>query len=93
MREYFDGYYVKDFVLFDDEELAYYVTDEDDGETKRIESSKLPLETHLQGINESRFAMINELIKAEKEEQEEFYEKVKRYQKNVYLIDHNMTPL
>lgn len=94
MREYFTGYYVKDFVLFDDEELQYYITDEEDGISKRVEAAELELEPYLKGKQESRFSMINQLLQYRKEENKEaFQEMLRLYVKDMYLIDSNMTLL
>lgn len=94
MREYFDGYYVKDFVLFADEELQYYVTDEEDGVVKRIEAEELSLQPYLQGKQESRFAMINQMLTYRDTQNEEaFQEMLRLYIKDLYLIDSNMTLL
>ncbi len=100
MREYFEGYYVKDFVLFDDEQLAYYVTDETDEEIKRLESKDVELNRNA-GRNKkrelsdaSRFDMINRLLFLREEGQQDEYEDMLRlYIKDLYLIDTNMSLL
>ena len=94
MREYFAGYYVKDFVLFDDDELVYYVTDEFEGETKRVEEKDLPLETYLKGSKDSRYAMINQLLKKRQDGiNETLMEMLSLYVKDVYLVETTMTLL
>ena len=92
MREYFSGYYVKDFVLFADEELQFYITDEEDGQTKRVEGDNLKLEKCLKGAADSRFAMINQLLTCREEKSsDEFEEMLLLYMKDVYLIERSMT--
>lgn len=92
MREYFSGYYVKDFVLFADEELQFYITDEEDGEVKRVEGACLKLEPCLKGAADSRFAMINQLLACREEKSAgEFEEMLLLYMKDVYLIDKTIT--
>ena len=89
MREYFMGYYVKDFVLFDNEEIDYYLTVNDDDKTVRVEQADLPLFRPASGDETSAFSMINRMVKGLKDE-EDIFDKMELYIKNKHILDENM---
>ncbi len=89
MREYFMGYYVKDFVLFDNEEIDYYLTVNDDDKVVRVEQADLPLYRPASGDETSAFSMINRMVKGLKDE-EDIFDKMELYIKNKHILEENM---
>ncbi|MCR4716747.1 MAG: DUF5717 family protein [Lachnospiraceae bacterium] len=89
MREYFSGYYVKDFVLFDDEDIDYYITATKDDEVIRIEKDEISFIRPKQSKEKSAFSLVNKMIGLDYTD-DSLYEQMDEYIKNKYLLDENM---
>lgn len=62
MREVYDGYYCKSFVLFFGEKLQYYITEEIDGTEMLTKSNTVEKSDTIDLNEESRFDLLNQMI-------------------------------
>ena len=72
MRNVFEGIHVKEFVLFRDEELEYYVTEHRATEDVRSETKRVAYTSASESINSgSRYHRLNEMMHAQKAGEDE----------------------
>lgn len=64
MREMYGGIYAKPFTLFYGETLLYYITECDDGDEQLTESGSVQKSDISNGITNSRFSDINDIVAA-----------------------------
>lgn len=64
MREMYGGIYAKPFTLFYGETLLYYVTESDEGEEALTESGSVQKSDISNGVSNSRFSDINDIVAA-----------------------------
>ncbi len=75
MRRVFDGIYIKELLLFSDEEKICYIEEEETGKkTDRIHVKQMKTDAPAPGF----FQMVNEMIRAKEEHDEEKYEQLRR---------------
>lgn len=62
MTSLYSGVFIKDFILFYGEKIKYYITEENNGETKVNESKCLVREEDGLSSNNTRFGMLNDMM-------------------------------
>lgn len=89
----FDGLFVKDFVLFYNEVLVYYIK-EYDGTKEIISEEKQVRVANEEQVADSRYMRINQmLVSYEKKQRERLLEQMKHYVKDEYVMREVFTPL
>lgn len=64
MKQMYDGIFAKEFVIFYDENIPYYIKEEIDGEYKVMESGQIVRESLTDSGEESRPVLIDDIMAA-----------------------------
>ena len=94
MREVFAGIYVKEFMLFSQEELLYYIT-EDNSEVEKASDSIEAGEVALISQDmDTKFDLINHMITSyHMQDEKTLLDTMKRYVTQNYIVDELLKPL
>jgi hypothetical protein len=95
MKDIYMGIRVKDFILFHNESIQYYVTEEDtQGQVTITESVTIRLEHNLQVDEESKYNQINFMLSAiTMQDETSLMDSLSNYVKNNYVISKLFKPL
>jgi hypothetical protein len=93
MTNVFLGIHVKEFVLFYNEELQYYVTEELENEVSRTDIFQISYERDIQPSN-SKYNRINTMLEAlEAQDESSLLDMMAEYVKTEYIIRESSLPL
>lgn len=62
MKEWFEGVYTADFILFFAEALQYYITERQDQEESLVSSGRMMMADQIDKISDNRYHMLNDCI-------------------------------
>lgn len=94
MRNVCYGIFVKDFILFCNETLQYYITEENEGQISITESSEVTLMPEETGNGDSKYHQLNLIITArEMQEERTVIKLLESYIKTDYAISELFKPL
>lgn len=87
MRDMFQGIHVKDFILFADETLQYYITEGEGPEAAITESGSIKAEPEMSQEEDTPYDQINFMVTAlEMSDYESIQEGIRNYSKNRHLM-------
>ncbi len=94
MANVFNGIYLKEFVLFHNEFVQYYISEELDGEEKLTKSIHLQYDKEMSVEEESRYNQINLMLRAiEDQDDSSLLEAMEQYVMGEYIISECFHPV
>ena len=91
MEEIFIGHYQKAFIVFQNEKLMYYITEQHDGLEETTQSDGVWMDASLDREEESRFASLNlMMLSKELKDEKTLEELMLQYMKLNHVLDTNL---